>query len=307
MRIPLALALCWCCAAGAQDATVAYWRFEDHNPGERLAAYLGHPDPQTYTATRDESANGNELITFNSPPNEGYGVDTSGEFIGHLRPETIPQTGLQNLSAVRFEGRQDFFTRPGSGVNAHSFDGDFTVEASFLNSSSETEFRTFLAKDRGPEPGPTGRFYFQLSGENGALRAAVTDRSGVDRVIQSTFVPSLDTWYHTVLVSRGGVLTLYLLQPDGWAEIGTTETAGGMFAVEATWAVGRAWFNGPADWWKGAVDEIRISNRALDPSEFLWSPAVPNRSGVFFEYFFERSPDGHTRCLVAHCRRSLKP
>ncbi|MDX2082003.1 MAG: LamG domain-containing protein [Terrimicrobiaceae bacterium] len=256
----------------AQDATVAYWRFEDHEPGGRLTAFLGHPDPQTYTPTRDESPNGNELVTFNSPANEGYAVDTSGEFTGGVPGDTIPQTGEPNRLAVQFTGRQDFFTRPGAGINAHAFPGDFTIEASFLNTNPDIEYRTFLAKDRGPEPGPTGRFYFQLSGENGALRAAVTDRSGVDRVIQSAFVPSLDTWYHTALVSQGGILTLYLLQHDGWQVIGTVETAGGMFPIEANWAIGRAWFNGPADWWHGAVDEIRISSRALNPTEFLWSP-----------------------------------
>ena len=41
------------------------------------------------------------------------------------------------------------------------------------------------------------------------------------------------------------------------------------------WTIGRAQFNGaPADWFDGTIDEVRITNSALSPSDFLFADQV---------------------------------
>ena len=48
--------------------------------------------------------------------------------------------------------------------------------------------------------------------------------------------------------------------------------------VAATWTVGRGFFNdGITDWADGLIDEVRISDSALSPGEFL---AVPEPSSL---------------------------
>ena len=49
-----------------------------------------------------------------------------------------------------------------------------------------------------------------------------------------------------------------------------------------SWTVGRGQFGGgPADWFDGIIDEVRISNTALPPSQFLFAPAGPALLGDY--------------------------
>ena len=41
------------------------------------------------------------------------------------------------------------------------------------------------------------------------------------------------------------------------------------------WTVGRGWFNGVADFFDGQIDEVRITDGVLDPSEFLFAVDQP--------------------------------
>jgi hypothetical protein len=46
------------------------------------------------------------------------------------------------------------------------------------------------------------------------------------------------------------------------------------------WTIGRAQFNnGPADWFDGTIDEVRLTNSALAPADFLFAPSAAG-SGV---------------------------
>jgi hypothetical protein len=51
-----------------------------------------------------------------------------------------------------------------------------------------------------------------------------------------------------------------------------TGIAGGaLVQSSAPWSVGRGWFNGPADFFDGQIDEVRISDVVLNPSPFLFT------------------------------------
>jgi hypothetical protein len=56
--------------------------------------------------------------------------------------------------------------------------------------------------------------------------------------------------------------------------------SGGLFASDATWVVGRGFFNnGIADWFDGHIDEVRISDHAWTRRSFS-SPSRATRSAT---------------------------
>ena len=90
-------------------------------------------------------------------------------------------------------------------------------------------------------------------------------------------------WYHLVATSDGRVLRLYVdgLDGRGYVERAATDlpatgsTALGQGRDDAEWTIGRAGNAGdPADWLRfwGWIDEVRISDIARQPQEFLFAP-----------------------------------
>lgn len=267
--------------ATSHAATIAYWRFEDQPNGGYLVGTTGDMNPATYTVTEDSSGNGNSLRTFNSPPNQSSPLQTSGQFVSNVPGSSIPQTGASNDRSVVFAGAQDFYTVPGTQIIETTIGGDFTIETSFLSTASGQDWHTILGKDRGPNPGQPGRFFYQLSAITGGLRISLDDSSETTRIIDPGWIPQTNVWYNTALVSRGNTLTLYVQNPDStWGVIGTSDTSGGLYDTPAVWSVGRGWYGGAVDFWQGGIDEIRISNTALNPDQFLWSVPEPSTWAV---------------------------
>ncbi|MDX2082004.1 MAG: LamG-like jellyroll fold domain-containing protein [Terrimicrobiaceae bacterium] len=251
-------------------STIAYWRFEDQPDGGTLTGTMGGAP---FTTTADSSGNGNSLRTFNGPS----APNTSATFVSLVPDSVVPQTGAPNVRSAEFNGiNQDIYVDIGVGnLRTFNFTGDFTIEASFR--STGTGWRTFLGRD-GENPGG-GRLFYQQRGDNGNLQFAFLDASNTFRAIDSGInVANTSTWFNTAVVSSGSTVTLYIQDSldDSWDVVGTTATSGGLFNVDATWAVGRGWFNGPNDFWAGQVDEIRISDSALSPSQFLQSVPEPS-------------------------------
>lgn len=269
-----ALAALFLCASWTvQAGTVAYWRFEDIADGGQLDGNLGGAP---FTTTADSSGNGNVLRTFDGPAGDP-GINTSPVFLSGGPGSTIPQTGASNNRYTFYSPNQDIYTDGGIPLRTFNFSGDFTIEVSF--NSTATGWRTFLGRD-GENPG-AGRMFYQQRGDNGNLQFAFLDASNTFRFIDSgVSVAGTSTWFNTAVVSSGSTLTLYLQNnlDQSWDIVGTTATSGGLFNVDTTWTVGRGWFNGPADFWSGGIDEIRISDTALTTDQFLWSTPIPEPS-----------------------------
>jgi len=68
--------------------------------------------------------------------------------------------------------------------------------------------------------------------------------------------------------------------------------------------IGRGWFNGPTDFVNGSVDEVRISDRALAPSQFLFAPqaVIPEPSTLLLVL-----PAGGAITGAARLRRRVAP
>jgi hypothetical protein len=96
---------------------------------------------------------------------------------------------------------------------------------------------------------------------------------------------SADVWYNVAAQSDGSTLSLFVQNnTTGVYELqGSIAMTGGLSNTGNTnFTIGRGWFNGPADWVNGAVDEVRISDQALAPSQFLFSPraVIPEPSSL---------------------------
>lgn len=297
----------WCTDAHA--STVAYWRFEDKNglPAVAGDSLRSTPAPggaasagNIVDVTSDSSGNGNVMRTFHSPndptsPDGLQRLETSPTFTLNTPGLIVPGTLAPNLLAF------DFDAAPGAGVPApadaggddiYSRDADnlaaainalnlnqYTIEGAF-RVDALGRFQTVVVKDgnvgggggagtAGPLPG----FVVKLFNDD-FLHIETFDGSGAFHNIASDNPIAPGTWYKYAVVNDGALLSLYLDSGAGYALQGDTNpvSGGALWNYNNTWSIGRGWFNGPADFFDGQIDEVRISDVALSPSEFLFAP-----------------------------------
>jgi hypothetical protein len=245
----------------------AYWRFEEGSAGS--------PVPNTADAVKDESGNTNHLDPSASAP-----VYTSSVAPAPLR------SGLSNTLALNFNGaQQDLFANVEDINNGTLMPGQgFTVEGAFQASAAGGgPYRAIIVKEGQPN-GPLPTFVVKIRGDTGELQVELFDGGGTLREVRSTAAIAAGGWYNFAAVNDGSSISLYLDSYDGAGYVlqGTTPlTGGGLYQGpnfnapdwDKAWAVGRAQFDGQAaDWFDGTLDEVRLSNSALTPDQFLFVP-----------------------------------
>ena len=162
----------------------------------------------------------------------------------------------------------------------------FTLEAAFRPDVVGGSYMGIVGKGGQPKfPGPETRrpeptLALKVRGDSGNLQIELVDLAGNLRDVQSTAPLTAGQWYAAAAVNDGSTLSLYLNDGSGYVLQGSTPVSGicsratkGMDDWNQNWAIGRADYNGgPADWFDGIIDEVRLSNSALAPSEFLFVP-----------------------------------
>ncbi len=281
--------------------TIAYWRFDDaqdseivENAGGTVANGIGLPDSDGQTvwrkAAHEWSGNGNHLTTWEyawaghtwsndvpatSVPAEGYGNSLSITSAGSY-PAAMTWSEQSNPTGVDLETWSP---------------SEFTIEASF-KLTDISGYHTIVGRD-GTEVA-TDRaepalapFYLSSRAGTGTLGVVMTDVDGYTHIVESEegFVET-DTWYNVAVVSDGTTLSLYcnneLVNSIDMIESGTSDThlaigeTSGDGWESGTWTVTRGLYNGGhTDRVYGWVDEIRFSDVALDPVNFLFGKASP--------------------------------
>ena len=281
------------CNLGAYASTVAYWRWEN--------GVAGDPVPHTGGGgvfdgtTPDLSGNGNDLSVW-EVGGAGYQYRTDVPF------STVPQTGdANNLSVKNTGGGPAMFTTSSvsmpSGVDVETMMPlAFTVEASFKPENGG--YRTIVGRDSTNvatvDPNNNAALaalYLQVQPDN-SMAFKFADVAG--NFWQAISVPDLihgfdfgsdpdgttGTWYNVAGVSDGTTAKLYV---NGHLEASTDIvsadarlTFGGADAGDwhpGEWSVGRGLYNGGhVDRGYGYIDEVRISDTALQPGELLSAP-----------------------------------
>ena len=330
MRKQLFIAACLLMVASqwAAAETVAYWRFEagpadtDVLRPEGIEGYTYSPD------IIDVSGNGNHLSVWSEGGAAGYAYRSDVAF------PVIPQTGAANNFSVKNTGGGPAMFTMSSQANPTGKDIEnitfeqFTIEAFFKPETGG--WRTIVGRDAryvANSNGDLAALYFQITDNpsNGfAIKFADVQgywheaQAPADTIEGFPFGSDPEgltgKWYYAAAVSDGQTLSLYLANiTDGQplqliaqtdltasgspntALAKGTENGGDWHA--GGWSVGRGLYaGGHGDRAYGFIDEVRISDTALEPDYFLyysrlgaWNPTPPDGAtnvGV--------TPDGQT-------------
>jgi len=277
--------------------TVAYWRFEDGPAGAQLP-HGGGADGVFAADIVDSSGNGNALSTWTAAAwaGEAYRTDVPAS--------TVPNTHATNHFSIKNTGGYPgMFT--GSDAMRSMTPAAWTVEASFKPETGG--YRTLVGRDsRGANTAPGGNadlsaLYFQIQPDN-SVAIKFCDVAGYwhEAISAGGLIHGFDYpsdhegvnghWYDMAGVSDGQKLSLYLndvTAGTGYQLVAQTDmTTSGSSNTALTagmgsggdwqagnWSVMRGLYaGGHTDRGYGFIDEVRISDAGLDPSQFLFAP-----------------------------------
>ena len=273
---------------------VAYWRFEDHPVG------IVVPDTRANGAavrgTVDSSFNGNDLFTHTDRTRPTFSADVPAA--------VVPQSGAANCGCLDNTEppaggapTRDVYTRS-SFSHAAPIDiqkitpAQWTIEASVKPGRLQQGIQTFVGRD-GAAPGEAvsvaSRLAFQITSQDRfSIRFADVENRFHEAVAGQLAVQP-NHWYHLAAVSDGHTLRLYVDALDGrgyrlQATVRLPETGStalGNCSDEAEWSIGRGRVAGkPAEWFQGWIDEVRVSDVALDPADFLFANKTGSPSPI---------------------------
>ena len=291
---PLAVNQFLASTGGAAVSPLAYWRFEEGTNGVHNA------DMDNYY--RDSSGNGNDMSTpvlnqdrstaindvpFAIVPQTGAADTMARNFLGWTGAG-----GLQNVGTFGYE------TTP-KPVESNPFDNGFTVEC--MVKADVNGWQVPVCKDgfdafavhAWVDPNFAIKFRDDATAKHIQMHFFDGNTNWVSVETSWDFVPG--EWYRIAGVCVGGTQALLYVMQEADANYdleASTITAynptlntninivGGMLDVTRSWAIGRGMFwSGITDPIQGRVDEVRISDTALTPGEFLGT--VPEPSLIF--------------------------
>ncbi|MFA6961553.1 MAG: LamG domain-containing protein [Opitutaceae bacterium] len=234
--------------------TVAWWRFDNDGFAE------GRSPTQREDVVRDETG-ANPGRTTQSPV---YTGNVPAAKLNHPAPAN--KLSLQMNNPKKWE--DVFITKkPVCSLRLPAY----TIELSF-QCADMAMFRAMFAKDGKPTESPAPPFVVKLSPRNRRLYVETIDEAGQLRSLSSRAAVETGVWYHLAVVNDGGQLALYLKKAGGGAYQlqAKTSAEGGLIDSPGNWVIGRGMSDGKlADPFYGYVDEIRISDTAIPPADFL--------------------------------------
>jgi hypothetical protein len=293
-KVAAAILVCaFVAVAGSPDvraATVAYWRFET-GPANTSVLHSG-ADGAFSGTTPDVSGNGNSLSAWTQGGYAGFAYRTDVSFA------SVPQNGATNKFSVKNTGGYPalFTSASGStsGINLKAITpAQFTIEASY-KPEANGGYRTIVGRDAqnvATSDASLAALYLQVRPDD-SVGIQFTDVAGYTHSAYSPpgwlygFNASTNAegvgapWYNLAAVNDGSTLKLYVNNvlvaatdltlsgsPNLLLAVGTT--SGSDWSTGA-WSVGRGLYGGNhTDRAVGFIDEVRISNSALKPGEFL--------------------------------------
>jgi hypothetical protein len=248
----------------------AYWRFEESvSPGTKV----------------QDGVVDQVLDSINANHMESFIADTSPTYTTDIAPTQL-KSGLTNSKALSFDGNDDIYTSVKTIDNGMIKDGvtGFTLEAAFRPSIVSGTFQAIVSKEGKPNADSGNQTLELKIRDNGHLQIEQFDKAGNLPAPQLTTPDALvaGNWYYAAVVNDSSTLSLYLDSVDGngYQLIGSTPVSGGALYQGPdgdnwgkSWTIGRGQFQeSPSDWFNGVIDEVRLTNAPLDPSQFLFAP-----------------------------------
>jgi len=233
-----------CFAVGQVNAdTISYWRFEE--------------------GTNGVAASGADSILDSAFSNHGT---PSGDpfYDADVPVPTVPVTGMTNALSLLFDGSGDTVI---IGTNA-ALDSAAPFTTEFWMKSADTSSGQKLLVDKSHGFGDTTGWFFQSNPGSGFIDFGVGNGSFPVVTSQSDLFD--DQWHHIAGTYDGNSIEMFV---DG---VSQAELVVGTYTSNTRdIRIGSARNNGR--FFNGRIDEVRISNTVLAPSQFL---AVPEPSSI---------------------------
>jgi hypothetical protein len=228
--------------------TVGYWRFEEGTAGTAASGF---------STILDSSGYGNNGTPVNGPV-----------YSSNVPVSTIPQTGASNSLAMSFNGTDQRIFIPDS--TSLALTQSFTLEAYIdpTTTSGGSQDIIFRGDDRvALDP------YKMFIGGND-LTVSISDASGDLMTLSASFT-AVNTWSFVAatLNNATGSLDLYV----NGSMVASTVTTIRPFATldpaeNPGLGIGNTESSNYSEWFSGLIDEVRISNVPLTPSQMLDAP-----------------------------------
>lgn len=259
-------------SAASVPGPVAWWRYEEKTSGAVSAGNGG--EAEFNNVVLDSSENGNHMRTYNGQTAPEYSTDVP--FV------SLPLGGQANTASLYFDGATDgswldlIYTDTNAPLRSMQFRA-WTIEASFKMDGLPTSNSAIFAKDGNPLGGqPPFSLMFRASDQK--FEVGVIDGTGTACYASSLSTLAAGQWYSVAATANATTLSLWLKGPGDTAYVlQESVPISGAFNNAATglndaWAAGRRrWNGGEVDYFKGYLDEVRISAAALPSSQFLAS------------------------------------
>ena len=259
--------LCFAIATGAvalatsvHAATLAQFDFEEGTPGNKV-----FDDPAAPTnAALDISGNGNNFRAFDAAGSPSYSAIVPSA--------TTPKTGAPNRVSL-LNPNDLFINNPTSSLQSYNFTNGFTIEAS-VRPADLDQYGGIFGKDGKPiASSQLAPLQLKLRNDTDKFQIEVVDAAGVGHDVQSTIPTLANTYYDLAATYDGTTLSLYAKPSSDTGPYvlqGSTLTPSIADGGTAGLTIGRGFFNGATgDFFRGNIDNVRISDTALSPSQFL--------------------------------------
>lgn len=175
----------------------------------------------------------------------------------------------------------------------------WTIELS-VNLLTLAGWHTLIGRDGSSQGEAQSDFYLQNNGIDNKFRINFKTLGGQRWILDGNYAVQANQWYRLAVTSDGVTLKMYLDDSSGYAKIGSLDITAQSVAANAlpgtalNWTFGRGWYNGAmVDRIDGYLDDIRFSNAALAPEQFLRAPSasIPWLYGDFTGNHFVNDDD----------------
>lgn len=244
------------------------------------AGYLAHWRFENGTASSSASGTGSILDAsghgHNGTPINGPVHSSSVPF------NPVPMTGSPNSLSLDFNGINQRVFIPDSPEFALA--DSFTIEASFFVRSSSPSLNSQILF-RGDDRGGFDPYYLTVTGSS--IRLVIN--STTSEAVVTAALPGYNQWVHAAgtLDDATGRMNLYV---NGVLASSIVTLVRPLTNLDLAWSpglgIGNTQGSAYPQYFDGRIDEVRIADRALVPSEFLnASPANPVPEPTSFVLF----------------------
>ncbi|NLH15900.1 MAG: LamG domain-containing protein [Phycisphaerae bacterium] len=248
-------------------ATILYYNFEDGTPG----VAMNGTGTNGQIGSLDISGNNRHMYAWNT---------IAGPWFSALH-DTPTGIGLSS----KHNAQDGYCFEPVLVAWSPSV---WTIELSF-KLDTIAGWRTLIGRDgfpiwSGGQVDIGAALYIQKNDRNRAITLDFATVSGERYTMDTSLFPVAGQWYHLAIVAAGDTINIYADRLDGneFQNVGTFNMTPGQdhaLLATGTWTFGRGWFNGnQADAIMGNLDDIRFSDVALTPAQFIHSQYAYNPS-----------------------------